>query len=121
MGGAARATHEHAATADSQLPLRNICFHRRVPVREVTQMFKNNVKTVVLLTALGALFIGVGGAFGSGGLVIGAILGFVFVGGSYWFSDKIAVRAAGAVPVSEADAPQLYAIVSDLSQRAGLP
>ena len=39
----------------------------------------------------------------------------MFVGGSYWFSDKIAVKAAGAVPVSEADAPQLYAIVRDLT------
>jgi heat shock protein HtpX len=84
-------------------------------------MFKNNIKTVVLLTALGALFLGVGSLFGNGGLVIGAILGFVFVGGSYWFSDKIAVRAAGAVPVSEADAPQLYSIVRDLTSRAGMP
>src|SRR5258707_2518849 len=84
-------------------------------------MFKNNVKTVVLLTALAALFVGVGGLFGQGGLIIGIVLGLVFVGGSYWFSDKIAVRAAGAVPVSEADAPQLYAIVSDLTQRAGMP
>ncbi|HEV7523781.1 MAG TPA: zinc metalloprotease HtpX [Acidimicrobiia bacterium] len=84
-------------------------------------MFKNNVKTVVLLTALAALFMGVGSIFGSGGLLIGLVLGLVFVGGSYWFSDKIAVRAAGAVPVSEADAPQLYAIVRDLAQRANLP
>lgn len=84
-------------------------------------MFKNNVKTVVLLTALGALFIGIGGIFGSGGLIIGLLLGLVFVGGSYWFSDKIAVRAAGAVPVSEADSPQLYAIVRDLTTRANLP
>jgi len=84
-------------------------------------MFRNNVKTVVLLAALGALFMGVGSLFGSGGLVIGLLLGLVFVGGSYWFSDKIAVRAAGAVPVSEADAPQLYAIVRDLTQRAALP
>ena len=84
-------------------------------------MFKNNVKTVVLLTALAALFLGVGSLFGSGGLIIGLILGLVFVGGSYWFSDKIAVRAAGAVPVSEADAPQLYSIVRDLAQRANLP
>ena len=84
-------------------------------------MFKNNVKTVVLLTALAALFMGVGSFFGQGGLIIGAILGFVFVGGSYWFSDKIAVRAAGAVPVSEADAPQLYGIVRDLTQRSGMP
>ena len=49
------------------------------------------------------------------------MLGLVFVGGSYWFSDKIAVRAAGAVPVSEADAPQLYAIVRDLTARADMP
>jgi heat shock protein HtpX len=84
-------------------------------------MFRNNVKTVVLLTVLGALFMGVGAAFGSGGFLIGLMLGLVFVGGSYWFSDKIAVRAAGAVPVSQADAPQLYAIVTDLTQRANLP
>ena len=49
------------------------------------------------------------------------MLGLVFVGGSYWFSDKIAVRAAGAVPVSEHDAPELYSIVRDLTQRAGMP
>jgi heat shock protein HtpX len=84
-------------------------------------MFRNNVKTVVLLTALGALFLGVGSLFGSGGLVIGLLLGLVFVGGSYWFSDKIAVRAAGAVPVSEADAPQLYSIVRDLTARSDMP
>ena len=48
------------------------------------------------------------------------MLGLVFVGGSYWFSDKIAVRAAGAKPVSEAEAPQLYAIVRDLTT-AGEP
>jgi heat shock protein HtpX len=84
-------------------------------------MFRNNVKTVVLLAGLAALFAGVGSLFGSGGLVIGSILGLVFVGGSYWFSDKIAVRAAGAVPVSEADAPQLYSIVRDLTSRSNMP
>jgi heat shock protein HtpX len=83
-------------------------------------MFKNNVKTVVLLATLGALFLGIGSLFGQGGLLIGMILAIVFVGGSYWFSDKIAVKAAGAKPVSEADAPQLYAIVRDLTQRAHL-
>jgi heat shock protein HtpX len=84
-------------------------------------MIRNNVKTVVLLTALAALFMGVGSLFGQGGFFIGLILGLVFVGGSYWFSDKIAVKAAGAVPVSEADAPQLYAIVRDLTTRSGMP
>jgi heat shock protein HtpX len=84
-------------------------------------MFKNGVKTVVLLAGIGALFMVVGSFFGSGGLIIGLILGLVFVGGSYWFSDKLAVRSAGAVPVTEAEAPKLYAIVRDLTSRTGLP
>jgi heat shock protein HtpX len=84
-------------------------------------MFKNTFKTFVLLAALGALFMGVGSIWGSGGLFIGLILGVVFVGGSYWFSDKVAVKAARAKPVSEQEAPQLYAIVRDLTQRANMP
>src|SRR5215475_11347288 len=84
-------------------------------------MFKNNVKTAALLAFLGALFLGVGSLFGQGGLIIGLILGLVFVGGSYWFSDKVAVKAARAKPVTEQEAPQLYAIVRDLTQRAGMP
>ncbi len=43
------------------------------------------------------------------------------VGGSYWFSDKLAVASAGAKPVDERDAPELYSIVRDLAQRAGQP
>ena len=84
-------------------------------------MFKNNVKTVALLAGFGVLFMVVGSFFGTGGLVIGLALGIVFVGGSYWFSDKLAIRAAGAVPVTEAEQPKLYAIVRDLTARSGLP
>ena len=84
-------------------------------------MFKNGVKTVLLLAGIGVLFMLVGSFFGTGGLVIGLMLGVVFVGGSYWFSDKLAVRAAGAKPVTEAEAPKLYAIVRDLTSRTGMP
>jgi heat shock protein HtpX len=84
-------------------------------------MFKNNSKTFVLLAFLGALFLGVGSFFGQGGLLIGLVLGAVFVGGSYWFSDKVAVKAARAKPVTEQEAPQLYAIVRDLTGSAGMP
>jgi heat shock protein HtpX len=84
-------------------------------------MMKNSLKTVVLLTLLGALFMGVGSLFGTGGLVLGLILGLVFVGASYWFSDTIAVKAARAKPISEAEAPELYAIVRELTTRAGMP
>ncbi len=84
-------------------------------------MMKNTFKTAVLLAALGALFMGIGAFWGQGGLMIGLVLGLLFVGGSYWFSDKIAVKAAGAQAVTEAEAPQLYAIVRDLTTRAGMP
>jgi heat shock protein HtpX len=85
-------------------------------------MSKNTLKTYVLLAALGGFFIVVGGAVFKGpGLVIGLGLGLAMVGGSYWFSDTIAVKAARAVPVSEAEAPVLYRIVRDLTTRANMP
>ena len=84
-------------------------------------MFKNPIKTAALLAGFGVLFMVIGSFFGTQGLIIGLLLGLVFVGGSYWFSDQLAVRAAGAKPVTEQEAPQLYAIVRDLTQRAGMP
>jgi heat shock protein HtpX len=84
-------------------------------------MSKNTIKTYVLLAAFGALLMGIGSIFGTGGLVIGLAIGLVFVGGSYWFSDKLAVRAAGAAPVSEQEAPELYSIVRELAQRDNIP
>jgi heat shock protein HtpX len=84
-------------------------------------MIRNNLKTVALLAFMGGLFLVIGSFFGSQGLFIGLMLGLVFVGGSYWFSDKLAVRAAGAKPVSEQESPKLYAIVRDLTARANLP
>jgi len=84
--------------------------------------FKNTLKTTVLLAAIGGLFVAVGSMLGgSGGAAIGLLLGLAIVGGSYWFSDRLAIRAAGAVEVSEADAPELVATVRDLATRAGLP
>ena len=82
---------------------------------------KNNVKTAVLLAAMGALIMGIGSFFGQGGLIIGLIIAFVFVGGSYWFSDTIAIKAAHAKPVTEQEMPQYYAIVRELTEKAGMP
>ncbi|MHB1535561.1 MAG: M48 family metalloprotease [Acidimicrobiales bacterium] len=85
-------------------------------------MDRNSLKTAVILSLLGALFIGIGGAIGGrGGLVIGLALGLAVAGGSYWFSDTIAIKAARAQPVTEAQMPQYYAIVRDLTARAGMP
>src|SRR3954467_12205934 len=83
---------------------------------------KNAMKTAALLAALGALFMGIGLVVGgSTGLLIGLVIGLIFVGGSYWFSDKLAIKAARAVPATREQLPQVYAIVEDLTQRAGMP
>jgi heat shock protein HtpX len=85
-------------------------------------MSKNTIKTYVLLAALGGLLVLVGAGFGgSSGAMIGLVIGLVMVGGSYWFSDSIAIRAARAVPVSEQEMPEYYRIVRELTQRSGLP
>src|SRR5438094_4509921 len=82
---------------------------------------KNNVKTAVLLAAMGALIMGIGSFFGQGGLIIGLIVALVVVGGSYWFSDTIAIKAAHASPVTAQEMPQYYAVVRELTSKAGMP
>ena len=81
----------------------------------------NTAKTFTLLALLGGLCIVIGGAFGQGGLVLGLILALVITGGSYWFSDKLAIASARAQPVTAADMPQYYEIMSDLCRRAQMP
>ena len=84
-------------------------------------MSKNTIKTFALLAGFGALIMVIGSFFGEAGLLLGFGIALVFVGGSYWFSDKLAVKAAGAHEVSEAEAPQLHATVRELAQRSGVP
>lgn len=82
----------------------------------------NNVKTAALLAFLGALFVGVGFLLGGaqGGLLA---LGFavLFNFGIYFFSDRIALKAARARPVTDTDLPNVYSIVSSLAQRENMP
>jgi heat shock protein HtpX len=83
---------------------------------------RNAIKTTFILTLLAALFVGIGALFGGKeGLIIGLLFALLFTGGSYWFSDTIAIKAARAVPVSEAQMPDYYAVVRDLTTRAGMP
>jgi heat shock protein HtpX len=84
-------------------------------------MSKNTIKTYVLLAAIGGLLIGIGSIWGANGAIIGLVFGLLLVGGSYWFSDTIAIKAARAVPVDESQMPEYYAIVRDLTQRLGMP
>jgi heat shock protein HtpX len=87
-------------------------------------MFKNTLKTTVLLAALGGLIVGVASLLGggsSGAVMFGLMLALVMVGGSYWFSGSLALKSAGAQVITEADHPEFYGMVRDLSERAGLP
>jgi len=86
-----------------------------------TLVSTNTLKTFVLLAAFGGLIMGIGSLFGQSGLVIGLVIALAVTGGSYWFSDRIAVAAARAVPLPEAEAPQLYAMVRELAARAEMP
>ena len=81
----------------------------------------NGVKTAVLLAGLGGLLVLLGSAFGEAGAVVGLLLGLTVVGGSYWFSDRLALMSGGAVPVGPDDFPTYHRIVRELTSEAGLP
>jgi len=82
----------------------------------------NALKTAVLLAALGGLAMLIGGAVGgNGGLLIGFLFGIVMVGGSYWFSDKVAIKSAKAVPADPGQFPEYYQIMQELTARAEMP
>lgn len=82
---------------------------------------KNTFKTFTLLALLGGLFMAIGSFWGQGGLVVGLLLGLVLVGGSYWFSDTIAIKAARAVPADEARYPEYHRIMRELTTLAEMP
>jgi heat shock protein HtpX len=84
-------------------------------------MFKNTVKTTALLALLGGLLVGLGSLFGTGGIIIGFVLALVMIGGSFWFSDKLAIKSARAVPADEARYPQYHQIMRELTATAGMP
>ncbi len=87
-------------------------------------MFKNTLKTTALLAALGGLIVAVAGLIGGGSatsLTIGLGIAFVMVGGSYWFSDKLALASAKARVIERHEAPEFYDIVASLAQRANMP
>lgn len=80
------------------------------------------LRTAILLGALSGLLVGLCYLIGGPGF---AIIGLVFAGlmnfGMYWFSDKLALRMAGAKEVSPQEEPQLHALVEEVATLAGVP
>jgi heat shock protein HtpX len=82
----------------------------------------NMFKTALLLTVLTVMLVLIGGAIGGRqGMFVAFVIALVMNFGSYWFSDKIVLSMYRAQPITEADAPGLYAMVRRLAMRAGIP
>ncbi|WP_417068719.1 zinc metalloprotease HtpX [Niveibacterium terrae] len=85
-------------------------------------MFGNWLKTSILMAAIVALFMMIGGMIGGrGGMMLALLLGGGMNLFSYWFSDKMVLRMYNAQEVDETSSPYLYRNVRDLARRAGLP
>ncbi|WP_031510664.1 zinc metalloprotease HtpX [Streptomyces megasporus] len=81
----------------------------------------NGLKTALLLGGLSALIIVIGGFFGRTGLIVALVVAVGTNAYAYWNSDKLALRAMRARPVSEFEAPGLYRMVRELSTAARQP
>jgi heat shock protein HtpX len=84
--------------------------------------FSAALRTTILMASLTGLLVLIGALIGgpsaAGGFLAIALLMNLAV---YWFSDKMALAASGAKPVSEQEAPGLYQMVRELTTRADLP
>jgi heat shock protein HtpX len=82
----------------------------------------NNVKTFVLMAGLMGLLLLAGQLLGgSQGLIVALIFGVIMNFGMYFFSDRMVLRMYRAQVVGPEQAPELYAMIDRLRQRAGLP
>jgi heat shock protein HtpX len=82
----------------------------------------NALKTTFLLGAMTGLLLAMGGLLGGrDGMALALILAGVMNFGAWFWSDKIVLRMYNAQPVGPAEAPELYAIVQGLAQKAGVP
>jgi heat shock protein HtpX len=82
----------------------------------------NWVKTAMLMAAITALFVVIGGMIGgSKGMMIALVVALGMNFFSYWFSDKLVLKMYNAQEVDEASAPQFYRMVRELATRAQLP
>lgn len=87
----------------------------------VCGVMKNQIKTILLLGVLSAILIGFGAMLGRQWVAGFTILAMAMNLGAYFYSDRIVLRMHRARPVSELEAPRLYAMVRELAMRAEIP
>ena len=82
----------------------------------------NFFRTTLLLAAMTALFMGVGWLIGgSGGALLALVIAIGMNAFAWWNSDRLVLRMHNTEPVTQASAPELHAMVSDLARRAEIP
>jgi heat shock protein HtpX len=82
----------------------------------------NFVKTTILLATLTGLLVAIGGLIGgTGGMIFALIFAGVMNFTAYWFSDKMALRMAGARQIQESDDPRLFAMVREVAELSRMP
>jgi heat shock protein HtpX len=83
--------------------------------------FATQIRTWLLIAALTAVLIAVGGAIGGGALYIFVALAVLMNVAGYWFSDKLALAASHARPLAPGEIPELDEMAADLARRAEVP
>ena len=84
--------------------------------------FAAGLRTTILLATLTGLLVCIGFFLGGPRLGFVALIVAALINmGTWFFSGKLALAMSGAKPVSEQEAPRLYEITRELSERAGLP
>ncbi len=82
----------------------------------------NMLKTAVLMAAITALFMAIGGVIGGrSGMMLALVVALGMNFFSYWFSDQMVLKMYNAREVDAQTAPRFYAMVQELAQRANLP
>jgi heat shock protein HtpX len=82
----------------------------------------NWLKTAVLMAAIVALFGVIGASLGGqSGMLLALGFALLMNVGAYWFSDKLVLRMYNAQQVDGSTAPELYNMVQELADKAGLP